>query len=68
MKHDAAIEQFKREMDGLTEKPQLVDLFRKGYNAQRACAALNIPESSYRDWFESDVEFRVQLYLALCGQ
>jgi hypothetical protein len=65
---DAAFEQFKQEMDGLTEKPQLVDLFQKGYNAQQACATLNIPESSYRDWFESDVEFRVQVYLALCGQ
>lgn len=64
---DAAFERFKREMDGLTEKPQLLDLFRKGYNAQQACAALNVPESSYLHWFESDVEFRVNLYAAVCG-
>jgi hypothetical protein len=64
----ADVKQFKRDLDGLTEKPQLCELFRKGYNAKQACDALNIRPEDYRRWFENDVEFRVQLYLAVCSR
>ena len=67
MKHDAAIEQFKRDLDGLAEKPQICELFKKGYNALQACKMLGIPKERYAHWFGNDVEFRVNLYAAVCG-
>ena len=67
MKPDHDLEQFKRDMEGLTERAQLLDLARRGLNAQKSCKALGIPMESYRRWFDSDVEFRVQLYAAVCG-
>jgi hypothetical protein len=68
VERDPDFEQFRDDMDGLTEKPHVCELFRQGYNAQQACDALKIRPEDYRRWFESDVEFRVQLYLALCSR
>jgi hypothetical protein len=64
----AGLERFKHAMDGLAEKPAICDLFRRGYHVKEALAELNIPEANYRRWFQSDVEFRVQLYLAVSSR
>jgi hypothetical protein len=57
-KRDPDFERFQDDMD----KTLVIDAIRKGTGVKEACAMLGIPTERYRTWFETDVEFRVQLY------
>jgi hypothetical protein len=67
-KRDPDLEQFKSEMDGLSEKSELLGLFEEGYNAKQACDMLGISSRNYSRWFKSDLEFRLQIYSILIDQ
>jgi hypothetical protein len=64
-KTDGDLERFQADMDGLAEKPQIIRLMREGCNAKEICRRLGISHDMYRHFWESDVEFRAQLYAAV---
>jgi transposase-like protein len=66
-KRDDDLEAFKRNLDGLAEKAQIVELARRGYSAKQTCKALNISPETFRRWFDSDTEFRTAVYQAIAA-
>ena len=60
-KRDPSLAQLKRNLDGLAEKPRLLELFRQGYNAKEACAVLGVAAEDYRRWIDTDARFRQRI-------
>ena len=64
-KHDPNLEQFQHDMDGLTEKAEIIELARLGYNAKQACRELKLSPETFRRWWVSDTQFRTAVYQSL---
>ena len=64
-KHDHDLEQFQHDMDGLTEKAEIIELARLGYNAKQACRELKLSPEIFRTWWDADGEFRTAVYQAV---
>ena len=64
-KRDDDLEQFEHAMQGLAEKPEIIELAKKGYSAKQTCRALKISPEAFRQWLDSDAEFRSEIYKAL---
>jgi hypothetical protein len=60
-KRDPRLGQLKGDLDGLAEKPRLLELFCQGHNAKEACAVLGVAAEDYRRWIDTDASFRQRI-------
>ena len=60
--HAKDFESFEHDMEGLVEKPQIVELARMRYNAKETCTKLAISPETFRRWWDADAKFRAAVY------
>jgi hypothetical protein len=63
LQDDMDLQRFQDTLD----KTFVIDAMRKGFKATEACKMLGVSAERYCNWFNNDVEFRVQMYAAIKG-